>query len=172
LEIIAQVLVADPGLRLTDLASELADERARLAAHAGGRLAAVRAAFDLSYRRLPPAPARLFRMLAINPDPDIATTTAAALAAKPAEQVRSLLAVLGQTHLVKEQPVGGNRWQMHDLIRLYAADLNEHDADKNRAKAALERLFRHYVTSTQVAVSHEGNAMNHLGPRPSRGAPP
>ena len=43
----------------------------------------VAAAFDLSYRHLDEAAARLFRLLAVNPGPDVSTAAAAALAAGP-----------------------------------------------------------------------------------------
>jgi hypothetical protein len=151
LEILAEVLIADPGLPLADLAREMADERGRLTDD-GARLASVRAAFDLSYRRLPTAEARLFRLLPVNPGPEISGEAAAVLADEPLDKARRLLAALAQVHLVKEQPVGDNRWRMHDLIRLYASDLGERAAETDGRIAALGRLLTYY----QVAA-HDAN---------------
>ena len=87
LRITAALLAADPALTVAELAGQLADEVGRLAAlrydDGGGTSApSVAAAFDLSYRHLDerdePA-ARLFRLLAVNPGPDVSTAAAAAL---------------------------------------------------------------------------------------------
>jgi hypothetical protein len=120
----------------------------------GRRLGAVRAAFDLSYRRLEPAPARLFRLLSLNPGPDIATDAAAALTGQPTGPARTLLAALARTSLIKEQPVGSGRWRMHDLIRLYAADLARTDPDRDGREAALDRLLEHYRATADAADDH------------------
>lgn len=155
LEIIAQLLIAIPGLRAADLADELADERTRLSARSGetggGRLFAVRAAFDLSNRRLDDATGRLFRLLALNPGPDIASKAAARLIDRPLRQSTELLYALAQAHLIKEQPVGAGRWRMHDLIHLYAADLAAHDPEPEEREAAVDRLVEHYRSTAQNA---------------------
>jgi tetratricopeptide (TPR) repeat protein len=158
LQITAEILKADPGLSVTAMAAELQDASTRLAAlsreDGGGRTRAVRAAFEASYRRLGIEQARLFRLLALNPGPDTATEAAAALAGAPAGQVRPLLAVLAGASLVTEQPVGGNRWRMHDLIRLYAAELGRDAARDDQSEAALDRLLDYYRDTADAAVGH------------------
>ena len=158
LQITAEILKADPGLPVAAMAAELQDPPARLAAlsreDGSGRTRAVRAAFEASYRRLGVAQARLFRLLALNPGPDTATEAAAALAGAPAGQVRPLLAVLAGASLVTEQPVGGNRWRMHDLIRLYAAELGRDAACDDQSEAALDRLLEHYLDTAAAADDH------------------
>ncbi|MFI1398030.1 ATP-binding protein [Streptomyces sp. NPDC020681] len=150
LEIAAARLTGDPGFSLAELASELADTRGRLE-HLryddGGHSLAVRAAFEGSYRRLDPEQALLFRLLSLNPGPDVSTDSAGALIGRPA---RGLLAGLARTALLSEQPVGGGRWRMHDLIRLYAAELAEGDSAQARAKA-VDRLLEHYSTTFEAA---------------------
>ena len=158
LQITAEILKADPGLPAAAMAAELQDPPARLAAlsreDGSGRTRAVRAAFEASYRRLAAEQERLFRLLALNPGPDTATETAAALAGAPAGQVRPLLATLAGTSLVTEQPVGGNRWRMHDLIRLYAAEVARDAARDDQSEAALDRLLEHYRDTAAAADAH------------------
>ncbi|WEH12309.1 tetratricopeptide repeat protein [Streptomyces sp. VNUA24] len=152
LEIAAARLTGDPGLSLAAFATELADSQGRLehlSYDDGGHSLAVRAAFEGSYRRLDPAQALLFRLLSINPGPDLATDTAAALIGRPA---RGLLADLARMALLSEQPVGAERWRMHDLIRLYAAELAEDDDARVREEAA-DRLLEHYAMTFEAATA-------------------
>ncbi|WP_405803535.1 tetratricopeptide repeat protein [Streptomyces sp. NBC_00210] len=152
LEIAAARLTVDPGFSPAALAAELEDARGRLE-HLryddGGHSLAVRAAFEGSYRRLDPEQALLFRLLAFNPGPDVATDSAGALIGRPA---RSLLAGLARTALLREQPVGSGRWRMHDLIRLYAAELAEQD-DVGVVAEPVERLLEHYETTLAAATT-------------------
>ncbi|MEU5927105.1 tetratricopeptide repeat protein [Streptomyces antimycoticus] len=156
LTIAAAQLADDPGLPIATLADDLADARTRLEAlhhHDGnGRSLAVRAAFELSYRRLEDRHALLFRLLALNPGPDLATEAAAALSVQSARLTRESLAALARTGLISEVPVGSGRWRMHDLVSLYAADLNQHHDNGQ----VLQRLLDHYQTTTQAANAHLG----------------
>ena len=158
LQITAEILKADPGLPVAAMAAELQDTSARLAALAredgGGRTRAVRAAFEASYRRLTAEQPRVFRLLALNPGPDTATEAVAALVGTPAGQVRPLLAALAEASLVTERPVGGGRWRMHDLIRLYAAELARDAARDDQSEAALDRLLEHYRDTAAAADDH------------------
>ncbi|GGP00253.1 tetratricopeptide repeat protein [Wenjunlia tyrosinilytica] len=158
LTIVAAQLTADPGLPIAGLADALADARTRLEAlryqDRDGRSLGVQAAFELSYRRLEEDPARLFRLLSLNPGPDVATDTAAALTGRPLRAARQDLAALAGAGLTGEQPVGSGRWRMHDLTRLYAAELcQRHDHGPPREQA-LNRLLEHYYTTTDAADDH------------------
>lgn len=82
---------------------------------------AVRAAFKLSYQRLDPPEARLFRLLSVHPGPDIATDTTAALADTGLADTRRNLTRLAGAHLCQQHQPG--RWRTHDLLRLYATEL-------------------------------------------------
>ena len=100
LRITAALLAADPALTAAELADQLADEVGRLAAlrydDGGGTSApSVAAAFDLSYRHLDEAAARLFRLLAVNPGPDVSTAAAAALTGQPAGATRMVFGAAG-----------------------------------------------------------------------------
>jgi tetratricopeptide (TPR) repeat protein len=158
LQITAEILKADPGMPVAAMAAELQDPPARLAAlsreDGGDRSRVVQAAFEASYRRLGTEQARLFRLLELNPGPDTATEAAAALAGVPAGQVRPILAALAGASLVTERPVGGNRWRMHDLIRLYAAELAGDAARDDQSEAALDRLLEYYQDTAAAADGH------------------
>ncbi|MFC7900251.1 ATP-binding protein [Streptomyces griseoincarnatus] len=158
LTIAAAQLTADPGLPLTTLAADLADTRTRLEAlryrEHDGRSLAVQAAFDLSYQRLDEQPARLFRLLSLNPGPDLSTDTAAVLVGQEVRPARQGLAALARAGLISEQPVGSGRWRMHDLTRLYADEQSRrHDADLFRQQAR-GRLLEYYRETTEAADDH------------------
>ena len=139
---------ADP--TSTDLLMELRDEQGRLDALSGGDdlTTDVRAVLSWSYRTADEESARLFRLLALAPGPDISVPAAAALAGLPAGRVRQLLDRLAAAHLVEEKP--GRRFEQHDLIRAYAAELAGADDDAQSA-AALRRVLRWYHATAVAA---------------------
>src|SRR5262249_12412901 len=64
---------------------------------------------------------------------------------------RAALAVLAAGHLV--EPVGVDRYRIHDLLRAYAQSLvDAHDSGDDRAEA-LDRLFDYYLAATLAALS-------------------
>ncbi|RDI32232.1 ATP-binding protein [Lentzea flaviverrucosa] len=146
LGIVAALLSDDPGLPLTDLVVLL--QEARLAELSYDDLA-VRAAFDLSHTRLTHEEQRLFRLLSLNPGPQISTEAAAALAGRSPQSTRKLLTGLRRAHMVESGEAPG--WfRFHDLLRLYAAEQCEADAEEVR-ETALARLIDHYVEAAEQA---------------------
>jgi tetratricopeptide (TPR) repeat protein len=161
LQIAAALLKADPALTATGLADELANESARLGQlvydDGGGSSApSVAAAFELSYRRLKEIPARVFRLLPVNPGPDVSTAAVANLADLPVTQTRRVLAALTRAHLCEAAPGTVGRWRMHDLMRLYAQHLSDTHADADGREEARDRLLSHYLTMAGAADSHLG----------------
>ncbi|MFB7739821.1 tetratricopeptide repeat protein [Streptomyces sp. NPDC056112] len=156
LVIAAALLTADPGLPLTALADQLKAEHTRLAAlhydDQDGHSLAVQAAFDLSYQRLPPDQARLLRLLSCNPGPDISTEAATVL--NDGAPARPLLAALARAGLLTEQPVGGDRWRLHDLIRLYALHQRQETDDDQLRQQSLAGLLEYYRAATDAANDH------------------
>lgn len=156
LQITASILKADPTVDARELADELRAEEQRLdllSYDEGGETAtrSVIAAFTLSYRRLTGASARLFRLLALNPGPDVSTAAAAVLAGLPESQTRRLLSGLARAHLAEPAPGAAGRWRMHDLLHLYARRLcRDHagDGDHQRARA---RLLAYYLDMASAA---------------------
>ena len=91
LQITAALLKADPSRTVSDLADELTDEVRRLKAlryddGSGTSAPSVAAAFELSYRQLDETTARVFRLLPVNPGPDLSTAAVAALTDLPVER--------------------------------------------------------------------------------------
>ncbi|MGW4798528.1 NB-ARC domain-containing protein, partial [Nonomuraea sp. NPDC004297] len=157
LQIAAALLVGDPGLPVASLADDLADERTRLDrlhhVDGSGHSLAVRAAFELSYRRLPTDRQQLFRLLSLNPGPHTCTDAAASLTSTPADQMRPALAALAEAGLLTESAAGSGQWRMHDLVAVYAADL-AHDHDIGFREEAVTRLLEYYQATTDAADDH------------------
>ncbi|MFE2923842.1 ATP-binding protein [Streptomyces goshikiensis] len=166
LEIIAALLRAEPRRSLESQAEELTAARTRLGlieieeTDAESRPMAVRASFELSYRHLTEPQATAFRLLAAAPGPDVSTTAAAALLGTPGS--RRLLAELSRAHLLTGSD---ERWSMHDLIRLYAAEQSDAHADADGRDAALTRLLEHYVTTAAQADTHLISRPGNRSPR-------
>ncbi|CAM5665240.1 ATP-binding protein [Streptomyces avidinii] len=163
LTVAGAVLAGDPGLSAGELGARLAEARSRLEALTfddGGVPVGVRAAFDLSYARLPADQARAFRLLTVNPGPDCRTEYAALLTGRHADadagagtDVRPRLAALVRASLLTEQPVGSGRWRMHDLVRLYALERGEECAEEDGREEATDTFLDSLVFDTEVAGS-------------------
>jgi DNA-binding SARP family transcriptional activator/tetratricopeptide (TPR) repeat protein len=151
LAVVAARAAAHPRFRLAAFADELRQALGRLDALAtGGPVVDVRAIFSYSYRTLTPAAARLFRLLAEHPGPDIAAPAVASLSGAPAERIRPLLAELTGVHLVTEEAPG--RYGFHDLLRAYAAErAAAEDTDDDR-RAAVHRYVDHYLHTADTAA--------------------
>jgi tetratricopeptide (TPR) repeat protein len=107
----------------------------------------VRAVFSWSYRQLEPAAACVFRLLGVHPGHDVAEDAVAAMAGKEAREVRRVLDALVRANLVDLTPAG--RYQPHDLLRFYAAELA---ADAGDMDEPLTRLFDHYLATACAAM--------------------
>jgi len=152
MRIIAALLGENPRRPLAEMAADLDDERTRLDELSYDDTA-VRAAFDLPYRRLDQDHARLFRLLTINPGPDISTQATVALADIDERAARRELETLARAHLI-EPGTSYGRWRMHDLLRLYARQLlDAHAADDGREQAG-DRLLHYYLDMARAADKH------------------
>ncbi|WP_240521509.1 ATP-binding protein [Amycolatopsis vastitatis] len=98
----------------------------------------VAAAFALSYRHLDAAQQRMFRLLGLNPGPDIDVPAAAALAAVAPGEAERLLESLVDDHLL-QQPATG-RFRFHDLVRQHAQATALAGEPEPARTAALRRL--------------------------------
>jgi tetratricopeptide (TPR) repeat protein len=164
LRIAAELTVARPAASLAELATELADEHRRLDLLDAGadERTAVRAVFSWSYRQLPPDQARLFRLLGLHPGHDFDAYAAAALAGTDIDQCRRLLDELTRVHLVRETPLG--RFELHDLLRAYAAELAGGEPAPDR-RAALTRLVHLYLATAGAAMDAGFPHERHRRPR-------
>jgi DNA-binding SARP family transcriptional activator/tetratricopeptide (TPR) repeat protein len=140
LAVVAAYAAGRPRFPLAAIARDLAAERS-------GTPAAmvadeVQTVLSWSYQALPPDGARLFRLLAVHPGPDIDAAAAASLLGMPAGD--ALLALVN-AHLLTEHVPG--RYAFHDLLRAYAgarAHAEESAADRD---AAVRRSADHYLRS-------------------------
>ena len=110
---------------VAELVDELAASRDRLAQLDDGERS-VRAAFDLSYRRLPPEQARLLRLLALAPGPEVSDEVAAALVGTDAPPLRALGRWL--VRILSSGGVERGRWRLHDLVRVFGVGVVAGDA--------------------------------------------
>ncbi|MFF7382841.1 tetratricopeptide repeat protein [Streptomyces griseoluteus] len=155
LQIMVALLREERHRPLADHCAELADARNRLDAlqyddtDGQGRPLAVRAAFDLSLRHLTQPQQEAFRLLSLAPGPDIATGTAAELFDLPVPAARRLLAALARAHLLIGSP--RERWQTHDLVRLYAAEQARAHLDADERETAETRLIAYHVRLAAAA---------------------
>ncbi|NKE59480.1 tetratricopeptide repeat protein [Lentzea sp. PSKA42] len=103
---------------------------------------AVRATFDLSYRALTSEAKRVFRLLGLPPGTDIGLDAATALAGRdPGPELGELVRAGLVDHI-------GVRYQLHDLIRLFAADAADDDD-----QAGLLAMYAWYLRTAHNAVS-------------------
>jgi len=155
------------GWTLTDHADRL-DER-----HRDRRLDGdVEVALALSYQGLPGQQQRLLRLAALHPGQDFDAYAAAALAGIDLPTARAGLDHLRADHLL--QPAGPDRYTLHDLVRAYAAG-RAHDEDRpSDRRAALTRLFDHYLANSAAAMNTlhpaEADRRPHVSP-PDNPAP-
>jgi len=155
LQICAALLADTPTRPLASLADSLADAHSRLD-HLTREDRAVRAAFDLSHQhleRVSPSCARLFRLLPLNPGPDIATAAVARLSDADETTAEIMLQDLARAHLIEPAGTWG-RWRLHDLLRLYADERGHACADADQSSAARARLLEYYTTTAASADTH------------------
>jgi DNA-binding SARP family transcriptional activator/tetratricopeptide (TPR) repeat protein len=151
LAIAAARAAVHPDFPLTALARDLRDRPGGLDALAGDSASTdVRAVLSWSYRSLPDAAARLFRLLGMHPGPDVSVSAAASLAGVPVAEARGLLADLTNAQLLTEHAPG--RFTFHDLLRRYAQELAATAEPDSRRADALRRVLDHYVHTAHDAA--------------------
>jgi len=148
---IAAARAQQTGFPLIELAGELQTGQRLDALDGGEPSSRVRAVFSWSYRALTPGAARLFRLLGVQPGPELSSPAAASLAALPRPRARALLAELARANLIVEHAPG--RYSFHDLLRAYATDLAHRTSPGDDPHAAVHRLLDHYVHSAHEAHS-------------------
>ena len=148
IRIAASRLVSRPGWEVKDLADRLGDERLRLS-ELTVEDRAVRASFEVSYRDLPPAHARAFRLLGLCESPTITIPAAAVLLALPVTSTARILESLADNHLL--QSPNADRYQFHDLLRVYAAECARTDEPATACDAATHRILSWYLHTSAAA---------------------
>jgi tetratricopeptide (TPR) repeat protein/transcriptional regulator with XRE-family HTH domain len=163
LSVIVARAAAAPNLPLAALVTELTELQGRLdALDVGDPAANVRTVFSLSYRHLPEAAARMFRLLGLHPGPDISAPAAASLAGLPLAEARAALRDLTRASLIIESVPG--RYGFHDLLRAYAAEQAALREGRER-REAVHRMLDHYLHTARRAhgVLYPGRQRVDLG---------
>ncbi|GLW35491.1 ATP-binding protein [Actinoplanes regularis] len=138
--IAGQRLAARPGERLGKLAAQLAAEGRRLDVLQAGGLR-VRAAFTVSYERLPPATRKLFRRAALAAGPNFSPESAGVLAGLPTAQAAGCAEELVDAGLLQPEPAT-ERYRFHDLLKLFAAERLAAEDDTRTLDAAEDQAAR------------------------------
>jgi len=150
LRIAAANLAARPSYRLTDYVAALTSgDRLTGLAVPEDEQAAVRSAFELSCDTLKPELRRMFRLAGLVPGPDLTAPALAALAGVPTSQAESLLDRLVARNLIDEY--AHRRYRLHDLLRLYAAELAGTEESAADRDAAIDRLAAYAMAAVWSA---------------------
>ncbi|GAB3994219.1 hypothetical protein GCM10029992_07990 [Glycomyces albus] len=122
LRVAAEIARADSGDTLDSLVATLKDETERLdQLDTQTERSNPRAVFSWSYQRLSTSAAALFRHVALLPGSTFDRYAMAAAIDAPAAEAGRQLRELEHSHLLTR--TGRGRYQMHDLLRLYASEL-------------------------------------------------
>lgn len=146
-----------PHRPLAELAVQLAGTGGRLDALDAGDGdggSSVREICAWSYDALDPAAARLFRLLGLFPGATFDLAAAAALAGVTEPEAGRTVDLLTGSHLLEQNSAG--RWEFHDLLREYAAELAGTVDPADARQAALVRLFDHCLAAARRAIGSDG----------------
>ncbi|MEB8338483.1 AfsR/SARP family transcriptional regulator [Streptomyces endophyticus] len=157
LRIVGARLAARPSWPLSAFVERLSDAQGRLDEISVGDIS-VRASFHAGYRTLchgahpsDQAAARAFRLLGVVPGSSTSLPAATALLGVPAARAEDALERLVDAHLLNSPAPG--RYQMHDLLRLFAREVCAEEPEAERT-GALERVLCFYAATTGRAVAH------------------
>lgn len=157
LRITAERAAGWASMPLGELIDDLREESARwnvLTADVQEGSDAMRSVFEWSYQALPAPAARLFRLLGLHPGNEFGLPAVASLAGIGAPQARSLLHTLVRAHLLERRPAG--RYEFHDLLRAYAAELvrrEESDADRSEMLGRCLAWYLHTADAAQRTIA-------------------
>jgi tetratricopeptide (TPR) repeat protein len=149
-QIVAALLADNPRQSLASMVADLSDSHSRLAemTYQGDAIAT---AFQLSYQRLDPERARVFRLLPVSPGPDVSTGSVSVLADLDNTGTRHALRDLAQANLLM-YGITDDRWRLHDLLRLFADEQGRAQAAADHRDEARDRLLD-YLVRTATAAS-------------------
>ena len=139
--------------RIATMATRLGDQRRRLDELRADDLA-VRASFQISYDSLTSGrPAmdlqHAFRLLGLWPGAWISLPAAAALLDVPDDETAEALETLVDVNLLGSP--APDRYQFHDLLRLFATERAQEQEPEERRRAAVERVLCWYIEVASAA---------------------
>ena len=165
-------LAGRPDWSLTRFGERLRDQRRRLDELRAADLG-VRSCFEVGYAaltsgsgRATDAAARAFRLFGVLAVPEVSVGHVAALLDAGLDVAEDALDELTEARLI--EPVGDGRFRMHDLLRLFAAELAViHDPPAERAQAVRRALDRYLDLCHQVNDLLQPHLGSDDGHRPS-----
>jgi DNA-binding SARP family transcriptional activator/tetratricopeptide (TPR) repeat protein len=143
LRIVGARIAARPYRQIARLVDRMRDERGRLDEMAADGLA-VRVSVAVSYRALNPQARRAFRLLGFMGVPRFAEWLAAALTGDTVDSVEEVLEQLSDARLVTALRDPNHRmlrYQMHDLVRLFAYERAVEEDTDSVLRAAVARVL-------------------------------
>jgi DNA-binding SARP family transcriptional activator/tetratricopeptide (TPR) repeat protein len=162
-------LAVRTGWSIGAMADRLEAEHSRLAElHVGDM--AVRASFRLSYTALTRERAEVFRLLGLSAPGTLSLAAAAALTGLDVTAAERVLDELADVHLVDAQEHG--RYRLHELLRLFAAELAAGELGQAERDAAIRRLIAWYAAALRAAAQALRPAMPWTVGGPSAGQIP
>ncbi|XVS61235.1 NB-ARC domain-containing protein [Actinosynnema sp. CA-299493] len=153
LRLVAARMATKPRWPLARVADSLSDERKRLSVLAVAGELPVGTSFDLSYRELTPAAARLYRLLGLYPGTEFGVGLASAAADVPEEEAERLLDELLDASLLIDR--GPDAYRFHALLRLHAArHADDRDSADERERATHRMVLWHldHVIAADLVV--------------------
>ncbi|GII01085.1 AfsR/SARP family transcriptional regulator [Planobispora takensis] len=171
LGIVAARAVMHATLPLTVVAEELQQAAGRLdALDVGEAELSLRTVLSWSHHALSSEAAALFALLGLAVGADISRQAVASLAALPVARVTTVLRQLETAHLVLQHAPG--RYRMHDLVRLYAAELAQSlpPARREEARSRLVDFYLHTAFTAERLLEQARRPIE-LG-RPAPGCEP
>ncbi|MFJ7068723.1 helix-turn-helix domain-containing protein [Streptomyces sp. NPDC101115] len=148
LRVAANWLTVRSGWTVGHLVRRLADEERRLGALTAGDVR-VEAAFELSYRQLTGQAAHMLRLLSLVPGPDMTAAYGAALTATGVLEAEDVMEELVEAGLLQAAFTG--RYQLHDLLRLFARTRLSREGEPGEREAADDRLRTWLLETATVA---------------------
>jgi DNA-binding SARP family transcriptional activator len=157
IRICAARLATRSGWTIRTMANRLRDTRRRLDELRVGDLE-VRASFQVSFASLPAsaqpdgiAPADAFRLLGLWSGPSISSAAAAALFGTPEYSATDALEILVDAHLLESNVP--DRYQFHDLLRVYSSERAVADLSGPDRDTAISRLLSWYMRTADAAAT-------------------
>jgi tetratricopeptide (TPR) repeat protein len=149
LRVVGARLASHPNWPVTRLLDELSDASGALDDLVTGGTQVVRAVFDLAYDDMPPATARVYRMVGLLVGSHFGIEVVAAMSEQPVRTARRVLDELGRLNMLDERADGG--FQLHRLVRLHALGRSEDEDTPEQRVSALRRALRWWLTRAVAA---------------------
>ena len=123
----------------------------------------IRTTFSWSYAAISQESARVFRLSAVHPGPQITATCLATISQHTVPRTRQLLVELAAASMITR--VSADRFTVHDLLRAYAGELLDAAGNRLEAERRLVTHVRHTVRAAYLTFGRE--PFNELEPDPA-----